>query len=239
MAKASWPMKADLDPFARMAGLIPGPAVKIVDGGANKGRTVEKFLGLYPQAEIWAFEPIPELARKLSKRFACRQAVHVRQAALGAVPATLTLNVLQSRTCSSLLAPAAIREKHAGKPMDVTQRPAVEVVRLDQELSSPPDIIKLDLQGYELEALTGAEGLIGGVAAVLTEVAFKTLYQGQPLAQEVRAWLESRGFVLEGLYQAWLDSEDRLVSGDALFVRRLAAGAGAPEPSRWHVPQPE
>jgi FkbM family methyltransferase len=214
-----WPLRRGLDPYARLAGLISGPEASIVDGGANKGRTVDAFLALYPAAEIWAFEPIEELARKLSKRLAHNPLVRVRQAALGAGPGRLVLNVLQSRTCSSLLRPAAIREKHSGKPMDVALRREVPVVRLDQELSSPPDIIKLDLQGYELEALRGALGLLGGVRAILVEVSFKALYEGQPLASEVRQWLADRGFALEGLYAPWMDDLGRLVSGDALFVR--------------------
>ena len=214
-----WPVKTGLDPYAELAGLPAGPAPLIVDGGANKGRATDRFLELFPQAEIWAFEPIPELARKLAKRFHAQSRVHVRQVALGAGPAELTLNVLQSRTCSSLLTPTAIREKHPDKPMEVASKPCVAVVRLDQELNAPPDIIKLDLQGYELEALKGAEAWLPDVKAVLAEVAFKALYQGQPLASQVRSWLESRGFKLEGLYQPWLDQSHNLVSADALFIR--------------------
>lgn len=93
------------------------------------------------------------------------------------------------------------------------------VVRLDQDLERPPQAVKLDLQGYELAALRGAEGLLGAVDVLLVEVAFRPMYEGQPLADEVRAWLEERDFVLEGLYAPWRDGRGELASGDALFVR--------------------
>ncbi len=225
-----------MDPFERLAALLPetafatGPAdgctpppgavsgPRIVDGGANKGRTVDTFLRLYPTASLWAYEPIPELARKLVRRFDDDSRVQVRQAALGSAPATLILNVLESRTCSSLLTPTGILEKHADKPMDVARRVQVEVVRLDSQLPGGADILKLDLQGYELEALRGAEGLLPTVSAVLCEVAFTDLYAGQPLADEIIVWMEQRGLRLEGFYRISRNADGQPVSADALFL---------------------
>ncbi|MFZ5426885.1 MAG: FkbM family methyltransferase [Thermodesulfobacteriota bacterium] len=207
------------DPFLRLADAA-GPGVRlVVDGGANKGRTVQRLLGLFPGAVVAAYEPQPRLARKLAKRFANSPAVRVRMAGLGAAPGKLMLNVLESHTCSSFLAPEAIREKHAGKPMGVAQVVEVEVVRLDADLERAPEVIKLDLQGYELEALQGAEGMLGGVKAVLCEVSFRMMYAGQPLCREVANWMEARGFRLEGLYSPWADGEGKLAAADALFTR--------------------
>lgn len=208
------------DPFLRLADAA-GPDVRlVVDGGANKGRTVQRLLGLFPGAVVAAYEPQPRLARKLAKRFEGSPEVRVRRAGLGSRPGLLRLNVLESRTCSSFLTPEAIREKHAGKPMGVAQVVEVEVVRLDADLERPPEVIKLDLQGFELEALRGAEGLLGGVKAVLCELSFRELYAGQPLGREITEWMEDRGFVLEGLYCPWEDGDGELVAADALFVRR-------------------
>jgi len=212
-----------VDPFERLAALLPqtafGIGPRIVDGGANKGRTVDALLRLYPKAAIQAFEPIPELARKLARRFAGDARVAVHQAALGASPQVLPLNILESRTCSSLLAPTGIREKHADKPMALARRVEVEVVRLDDVLPAGADIVKLDLQGFELEALRGAEALLRGVQAVVCEVAFADLYAGQPLADAIVAWMEERGFRLDGVYRVARDASGGPVSADALFLR--------------------
>lgn len=219
MEKIQWTLRAGLDPFERMA-RITGPDVAcVVDGGANKGRTVDRFLTLYPHARVCAYEPLPRLARKLAKRFADTPGVLVRPVALGSSPAVLTLNVLESATCSSLLDPTGILEKHADKPMGLAQTVDVDVVRLDAELADAPDVVKLDLQGFELEALKGLGELIGGVKAVLCEVSFTSMYRGQPLGPEVIAWMEARGFRVEGLYAPWSGKDGETVAADALFTR--------------------
>ena len=218
MIRPHWPIHSGLDPLLRLQAIIPD-ARRIVDGGANKGRTVDRFLTLFPQAHVCAYEPMPRLARKLAKRLGGQPRVSVRPAALGSCADSLCLNVLESATCSSLLAPTGIRDKHAGKPMGVAQTIQVDVVCLDCELDAPPDILKLDLQGYELEALRGAEAILRGVAAVLCEVSFTDLYEGQPRGGEVIDWLTGRGFNLEGLYCPWLDQDGAVIAADALFVR--------------------
>jgi len=190
----------------------------IVDGGANKGRTAARFLDLFPKASVLAFEPIPRLVRKLTKRFAEQSRVQIRPLALGSRTSALTLNVLESATCSSLLEPSGIRSKHSDKPMGIAQVLCVDVVRLDDELTSPPDIIKLDLQGFELEALKGARTLLAGVRAVLCEVSFSNLYVGQPLGNEVMEWMLEREFSIDGLYNPWFDESGAIISADALFV---------------------
>lgn len=214
-----WTIRDGMDPFGRLKELTGPEARCVVDGGANKGRTVARFLDLFPKARVHAYEPMPRLARKLAKRFDGEPRVEVRPAALGAASTILSLNVLESLTCSSLLCPTGIRDKHAGKPMGLTRTVDVAVVRLDEDIAVSPDILKLDLQGYELEALRGAERLLGGVSAVLCELAFTDLYAGQPLGGEVIAWMEERGFETEGLYSPWYDDSGAVVSADALFLR--------------------
>jgi FkbM family methyltransferase len=219
MQTLPWIVHEGEDPFERMARLTGPDAALVVDGGANKGRTVDRLLALYPRAAVYAYEPLPRLARKLAKRFAAEPRVAVRPVALGSAPAVLTLNVLESATCSSLLPPSGILEKHADKPMGLAQAVDVAVARLDAELATAPDVVKLDLQGFELEALKGLGELIAGVKAVLCEVSFIPMYQGQPLGPEVIAWMEGKGFAVEGLYAPWPGRDGAIVAADALFTR--------------------
>jgi len=219
MTTLPWTIHTGVHPIERLRELT-GPGVSsVVDGGANKGRTVDRFLALYPSATVYAFEPMPRLARKLAKRLADDPRVVVRPVALGSAPSVLRLNILESATCSSLLPPTGIRDKHADKPMGVAQTVDVDVVRLDAELTRAPDVFKLDLQGFELEALKGAGELLQGMRAVLCEVSFTPMYRGQPLGAEVIGWMESRGFRMEGLFAPWLGKAGEVVSADALFTR--------------------
>jgi hypothetical protein len=71
----------------------------------------------------------------------------------------------------------------------------------------------LDMQGYELNALKSSDNILGTTKAIFTEVALKELYNGAPLYEELKSWLESKDFVLK---IEKLSYEDY---GDALFVR--------------------
>jgi FkbM family methyltransferase len=207
----------DTPPLDRLAELCPATDPVIVDGGANKGRITARFLELFPHARVAAFEPLPELARKLAKRYASDPRVTVFASALGPDPGTAELAVLSRRTLSSMLPPTGIHEKYAGQDIRQTARVAVPVVRLDAALPHGADIIKLDLQGFELAALRGAVGILPRVRAIVAETAFYPLYEGQPLFPELRDFLAGHGFAFEGLYDPFYDAQGRLASGDALF----------------------
>jgi hypothetical protein len=82
----------------------------------------------------------------------------------------------------------------------------------------PPDLIKLDVQGYELEVLRGGEACLRHARAVLCEVSFKVFYSGQPLFHEIVAFLAARGFTLSAL-GAGTALGAPLGQADALFLR--------------------
>jgi len=202
----------------RLRALALPPRPMVVDGGANKGAVTQRFLAVWPDCRVTAFEPQPRLARKLAKRFADEPRVAVRPVALGEAPATLPLTILARPTLSSLLPPTGIREKYAGQELPVTDTVEVPVVRLDAVVPRA-DVIKLDVQGFELPALRGASYLLPGVTAVVAEMARSPLYAGQALLPELEAYLEGFGLCLDGVYDFFRDPAGHIVSGDALFVR--------------------
>jgi len=83
-----------------------------------------------------------------------------------------------------------------------------------------PALLKLDVQGFELEALKGCEDLLHCFAWVYAECSFVELYEGQALADGVIAWLRERGCVLSGVYNMTYDKQGRAVQADFLFCRK-------------------
>ena len=204
--------------LSRLEGLPLPHAPVIVDGGANKGNVAARLLAAFPQARVEAFEPQTRLVRKLAKRFAGDVRVRAHALALGETETTLPLAVMNRPTLSSLLPPTGIHGKYAGEALAVTVTEQVAVARLDTVLGRA-DVIKLDLQGYELPALRGATKLLPGVSVVVAEAALAPLYAGQALLPELEAFLKGFGFRLDGMYDFFRDAGGRIVSGDALFRR--------------------
>ena len=79
-------------------------------------------------------------------------------------------------------------------------------------------LLKLDVQGFELQALLwGCADVLARFAWVYVECSFMELYAGQALADAVIAWLRERGFVLGWVYRMDYDGEGQAVQADFLF----------------------
>jgi hypothetical protein len=86
-----------------------------------------------------------------------------------------------------------------------------------------PDVVKLDLQGYELEALKGGERVIAGAKALCIETSYVELYEGQPLFGDIHEWLQRRGWVYRGSVEPPLLSEvdGSPLEEDSWFTRSM------------------
>jgi Methyltransferase FkbM domain len=85
-----------------------------------------------------------------------------------------------------------------------------------------PDILKLDIQGMELEAPRGAEKTLssaaGGVSLIFSEVTFVPRYEGGVLFDELSTYLRERGFTLFNIYEMHSADVGQLRFGDAIFI---------------------
>ena len=71
----------------------------------------------------------------------------------------------------------------------------INTVTLDS-LTLKLDFIKLDTEGSELEILEGGKETLKNILGISIEVAFRELFQGQPLFSEVDSFLRKQGFTL-------------------------------------------
>lgn len=211
------------DKFSDIRGLVQSRFPVIVDGGAHKGETTSIFLKDYPDSKIYSFEPNPSLSQYLIKRYYNHSNVTVVDKALGAKSGKVTFKTTKYSPSSSVLKPTPLNRKYHSTKMDIIQEVSVQQTRLDEFLLSLPydgviDILKLDLQGYELEALKGSLRLLDRVRLVLSEVEFVSLYENQCLFSDIDLFLRSHGFRLINLYELWTHPDGQLTSGDALYL---------------------
>lgn len=167
---------------------------------------------------IHSFEPNPSLATTLDTTYANVDGIHVHQNALGAENTVVEFHVNTNDFTSSVLPSSEINHAHLGNGAEVEETIRVEQVRIDDQLTRAPDVVKLDLQGYELEALRGASEFLAEVQVVVTEISFIPLYEGQPLYCDIAAYLRENGFGLYNLYDLSTRLDGQLSAGDAVFV---------------------
>ena len=203
--------------------LDASPVTAICDVGANVGDTVHRYRTLFPAATIDAFEPFPDVHRALAARFAGDARVRNHQCAVADRAGTRRLYVNDAHVTNSLLPLNPAAASWAGASAEHLDRTLdVPVVTLDEFCARRGlrhlDVLKLDIQGGEGQALEGAAGLLGSgaIRLVYLEILFAPLYRGQAGFCDVSRILQQHGYELFGLYNLEYAAEG-LGWGDAIF----------------------
>lgn len=143
-------IRDDLTTQAILAAVLR-PDSHVIDIGANRGEVLEQMIHLAPDGRSLAYEPIPDLARRLAQRFP--QTI-VRPVALSQEAGTSTFHYVSDAPAYSGL---RLRDDLPSEAQRVDQI-TVEVGRLDDDLPEgfQPALIKVDVEGAEVGVLRGA-----------------------------------------------------------------------------------
>jgi FkbM family methyltransferase len=192
----------------------------LMDVGSNKGQFSLAFRELRPDAQIIAFEPLPEAADVYERVFAQDPRTELVRVALASREEPAAFHIADRTDSSSLLRPGDGQERAFGvRPMNTIE---VSVKRLDDCIDistlAHPILLKVDVQGGELSVFEGCDSLTT-VDYIYVELSFVELYEGQPLFQDVCNYLVTRGFVVAGLYNQVTTVEFGPTQVDVLFKR--------------------
>jgi FkbM family methyltransferase len=194
----------------------------LVDVGANVGQFSLLAWSLFPQARIYAFEPQLQPAERFSRIFPQDARVTLHRSAVGSRSGLAEMHVSSRNDSSSLLPISqAMPDVFPG-----TQEVAVTDVSIAplSAFLTPADIIgpallKIDVQGGELDVLVGSESLLDRFQYVYVELSFIELYTGQALCHEVVTHLRDRSFQLKSVHNLHEDTNGRAIQADFLFAR--------------------
>ena len=198
----------------------------VLDVGANEGQTAVQFARAFQEATVYSFEPFPSGFEKLSEKARTFPNIKPFQLALGEQPGRQTLYLTSSTFTHSLLPTAPEARNYLGKRVNPAGKIDVPVTTLDSFCTEHSirhiDLLKLDVQGYELRILAGAKGLLDGrrVSLIFTEVNFVPLYENQAYFHEVYDFLLERDFQLVSFYNQTHREGPGLNWADALFVSK-------------------
>lgn len=200
------------------------PAEIVFDVGAHTGAMTSLFLEELAEAEVFAFEPDPQIHASLAERFADEPRAHPVGVALGEREGVTAFHRGAATFTSSRFPRNASGRRYFRSDYVMVESTEVRLDTLDafcaREGVPRIDLLKLDTQGGERDILLGARDLLrdGRVAVIVTEFFVAPHYEGAPLFDEIWSLLRRDGYELFDMFCGPRGLNGQLRYGDAIFV---------------------
>jgi FkbM family methyltransferase len=198
----------------------------VVDVGAYLGAFAFAMRVMLPKVQLYCFDPLAENIGQIKKNLNKWGKLNVFQTALGNQRGMVQFNLNDFRASSSMLE-MDLKHKHEFPNTVHTRKIDVPMAFLDDFLPKikfiRPMLLKIDVQGYELDVLEGASKILSLVDHLILEVSYQKLYEKQPLFDDIYKYLGKRGFEFAGNMDSLFSPKNGLIlQSDALFIRRAA-----------------
>ena len=187
----------------------------IFDVGANIGQTAWGLVRYFPGSAIYCFEPVQSSFDILSERYGARANVRCVRAALGDRPERRVIGLCEDPEQNTLV------EGGPGNARLTGATEEIEVTTADNFCAgngiAAIDILKMDVQGWELNVLRGCAR---SPAFVLAEVGLRTGAADMQDFASFHAYMEQRGYLFGGLYEQFRygPHKEFVLFANALYV---------------------
>jgi len=186
-----------------------------IDVGANKGQFSLLVNSLFPKKSILAFEPIRSEYLIYKQIFENIKNVKCFNVGLGSKVETKQLYLTKSKDSSSFFKPSKI-QNNLFRNTNVVSTQTVKIKKLSSFLHrlKKPIFLKIDVQGYELEVLKGAN--LTQIQYIYLEGSYVRLYENQPIIKDIIKYLSKKNFKLNSEYNL-LKNNNKKIQADFLF----------------------
>lgn len=195
----------------------------IIDIGANEGQFIAEILTIFPDSEIYSFEPLEDCYKKLNSTFKNSKKVHTYNLALGEQDGEIVFSRSSASPSSSILRMNNLHKKLFPHTAGSSQQ-FVKIMRLDDVLKESVlqniILMKIDVQGTEDKVIQGALNIIEKTSIIITEVSYAALYEKQPLFKDIFTLLIKQKFIYIGVLEQFKNPlTDAPLFADAIFVK--------------------
>lgn len=194
-------------------------AICFFDIGANTGQTSKKINQYFPNASIYAFEPVKKTFDQLVFNTQTITKVHAFQNAMGAEPGEFVIYHRPDSEWNSLVKELNDLAKNEGAVSETVQVNTVDLFLKEKQLGKI-DILKSDTEGFELQVLEGAKEALQEqlIDMLYIEVGFVKGDQQHTHWMDVVNHLEQYGYSFCGLFESSYGFDLKPYYGNALFM---------------------
>lgn len=193
----------------------------IFDIGAHHGYWTILAKSFFPNSKVYLFEPISEHMVVLKKNTSSLSNLNYYNIALGSTSGSINLNIATDSDSSSIL------DFHTNIynefKQTIVDKKEIQIKCVSELIANGeleiPDLIKLDIQGYELLALIGFGDYLKSVKYIIIEVSFIELYVNQPSLSDIISFLDKNQFALTSISELRGFSK-KIIQTDMLFVNK-------------------
>jgi FkbM family methyltransferase len=200
---------------ARRIGLMPRT---VIDVGAAYGAFTRLCHPVFPAARYLLIEPLEEYRPLLDEARQVLTSVEYTIAAASFRDGEVAINVHPDLVGSSVY-----REIERGTGVNGMTRAvrSITVDRLVREAGATgPFLLKIDVQGAELDVLEGAERTLIDTGLVVLEVSFFKFFENGPECADIIAYMKTRGFVpYDIVARQYRPLDGALSQADIAFVK--------------------
>jgi FkbM family methyltransferase len=192
----------------------------IFDVGANIGQTVWGLIRYLPNAKIFCVEPVSGTMQQLQDNYACYDNIQFIQLAFGSRRELTTMCLHEESELNTLIS-------DQNRVADLTgQIESVDVDTIDnfcrEHMVENIDLLKMDVQGWELEILHGSKAMLSrnAIRFVFAEVGFRKSEADAQYFGDLNDFLQANNFDFCGFYDTYRYGPAKQLIGfsNALYV---------------------
>ena len=196
----------------------------IIDIGANTGQYGNSLRKLGYKGNIISFEPMKKAYAKLEHLSEKDGKWNCFNYAIGNENGEIEINVANNSYSSSIL---GIHQNHLSAAPDskyidkekIKIKTLAEVVSSQTITSFHSILLKIDVQGYEMEVIKGAEPILPYMNVIQMELSLVPLYEHGPLFKDMLLKMESLEFSLFNFTPEFFNADDgRMLQVNGFFV---------------------
>lgn len=198
----------------------------VFDIGANEGNWSKTLLELNPETkEIHLFEPQKKLHEKINQNLQMwKDGVQIKLYQIGLGDKFYKTTIKGGGAGASIL---NVMPDYAFADQLTEESENIDVHALDEWVTNQnlpyPDLIKIDVQGFEYEILQGALQTLQQCKFLIVELSFDMFYQNQQPVWKIFQLLHDNGFLLADTGFEWrknYDFKSPLLQTDGIFYNK-------------------